>query len=105
MKLLRIVRMEFTPEDALDFDAYFAAVRPAILEMEGCHQVICLAGTDRPGLRTTLSVWQSPDALERYRQSELFAQVWPKTKEKFVASPVAWSLDCPNEALIESFAL
>lgn len=106
MKLLRIVRMEFTPEDALDFDAYFATVRPEILEMEGCFQVVSLAGIDRPGLRTTLSIWESPEALDRYRRSDLFARVWPKTKEKFVSSPVAWSLDWQNnESSFESFAL
>ncbi|MEO0585951.1 MAG: hypothetical protein AAF135_27315, partial [Bacteroidota bacterium] len=35
--------------------------------------------------------WDYPD-LDAYRRSELFGNVWPKTKRLFSAKPLAYSL-------------
>ncbi len=40
----------------------------------------------------TYSHWESEAALETYRHSELFAEVWAATKVLFNAKPEAWSV-------------
>jgi heme-degrading monooxygenase HmoA len=40
----------------------------------------------------TYSIWDSEEHLNNYRKSELFANVWEKTKVLFDAKPEAWSV-------------
>jgi len=41
----------------------------------------------------TYSIWENEEALEVYRQSELFQNVWSQTKVLFQGKPQAFSLD------------
>jgi quinol monooxygenase YgiN len=97
--LLRIVRMEFAPEHVEAFHAVFEASRPLIAAFEGCRVVSLLADADHPAVRYTLSVWESPEALEAYRSSPLFADTWARTKVLFGGRPAAFSLVLPPLAV------
>ena len=97
MGILRIVKMEFQRDQLDNFDDLFAANETAISGMSGCRGVKLFKGTDTPSIRTTLSWWDSEEDLKRYRQSEVFGRVWPKTKSMFAAPPIAWSLEWPSE--------
>ena len=47
----------------------------------------------------TYSWWDSEDDLNNYRNSELFKDVWSKTKILFNKKPEAWSTKKINEVL------
>ena len=93
MDVLRIVRMEFHPESCGRFDRLFESVQARILASPGCISVIAVRPLDEPHVRVTMSRWNSASALEAYRNSALFGEVWPETKSMFSAKPVAWSME------------
>ena len=95
--VFRIVKMEFKADRVNEFDTLFESVRARIEASPGCHGVHLVCGMKNPHVRTTLSWWEGPENLEAYRKSELFAQVWPKTKALFCAPPMAWSSDWPED--------
>jgi quinol monooxygenase YgiN len=39
----------------------------------------------------TYSIWENDEALQAYRNSELFETTWAKTKILFAGKPEAWS--------------
>jgi quinol monooxygenase YgiN len=45
-----------------------------------------------PNIIFTHSTWLNEEALENYKKSKLFGEVWPKTKKLFASEAVAWSL-------------
>jgi len=84
-------------EDSLDeFHELFMAAQPKILAFPGCKSVELLCDLSNPCLRFTLSVWDSEQALENYRHSELFLVTWSKTKPLFNQKAMAWSLAACN---------
>lgn len=89
--LLRVVRMTFQPERAGDFLAIFEASSPHIRAFEGCRHLELWQDADDPNVFLTYSHWDSPQALENYRHSELFRSTWAKTKPLFADRPVAFS--------------
>ncbi len=89
--LVRIVRMTFR-EDALpDFHAIFNASKHRIRAFPGNHHLELLADPANPAVRMTYSLWESGEALEAYRQSELFRTTWAATKALFAERAVAFS--------------
>lgn len=90
--IVRIVRMEFSPETLASFDTLFARIRHKIRQQAGCQLLELHADPQHPTVRYTLSHWDSQADLDQYRHSPLFAQVWPETKALFAARPQAYSL-------------
>ena len=89
--LVRIVRMTFR-EDALpDFHAIFDRSKAHIRAFPGNQHLELLRDPDNPAVRMTYSLWNDADALEAYRQSDLFRQTWAVTKVLFAERPVAFS--------------
>ncbi len=102
--LLRIVKMELDPAQVQAFDDLFAQSQARIETMPGCHRVLLIKGfVDQP-IRTTLSWWERDSDLQAYRKSQLFGEVWPKTKAMFSAPPVAWSSVWPSDEPIPGAA-
>ncbi len=89
--LIRIVRMTFRPEALEAFMEIFDASSPKIRAFPGCAYLELWQDQHYPNILTTHSHWTGPDALERYRQSDLFKQTWAKTKPLFAAPPLAFS--------------
>jgi quinol monooxygenase YgiN len=87
----RIVKMTFQPENVEEFLAYFDTIKHQINTFEGCKGVRMLRDIKQPNILFTYSIWESEEALNRYRDSELFAQVWPNTKKYFQEKAEAWS--------------
>lgn len=98
MGILRIVKMEFESSSVEAFDRLFEYYQQEIASTPGCQKVILLKGTNHAGLRTTLSWWADQPALDAYRNSELFGEVWPQTKKLFASAPAAWSVDWPVDS-------
>lgn len=90
--ITRIVKMTFRPDATNDFLEVFNANKARIAGFEGCRSLQLLNESGRPEVFFTLSTWDSEDALNKYRKSDLFAATWAKTKVLFGEKPEAWTL-------------
>ncbi len=89
--LLRTVRMTFAPDRLAAFLDLFETAHPKIAAAPGCQHLELWQDARYPNVLTTFSRWDSADALDAYRQSELFRTTWAETKPMFAAAPVARS--------------
>lgn len=89
----RLVKMTFRPEFVEEFKALFNSKKELIAAMEGCSHVELLQDVDNSAIFFTYSLWENAAYLEAYRHSELFKEVWAKTKVLFDAKPEAWSTE------------
>ena len=91
--LVRIVKMEFQSDKVDDFLSFFDTVKEAIASFEGCLGMKLMQDQANSSIIFTYSHWENQDALNKYRDSELFGSVWPIVKPWFNTKPEAWSLD------------
>lgn len=95
----RIVKMTFRPEAVNIFlHDVFEHSKTGIRAFPGCRHMELLQSAVHPNVLFTLSIWENEEALERYRQSELFQSTWAKTKALFAEKAEAWTvavLDAP----------
>ena len=91
--LVRIVKMSFEPSKIEEFLNNFHQNKNAIRNFEGCQLLELYADKHQTNIYFTYSYWENASKLENYRNSELFKQVWAKTKPLFNAKPEAWSVD------------
>jgi quinol monooxygenase YgiN len=90
--LIRIVRMSFRPEAVPTFLELFRNSQDQIRQMPGCCFLELWQDADQPSIYCTHSHWESVEALNNYRHSELFGQVWPATKALFAVPAQAFSI-------------
>ena len=90
--LIRIVKMTFNPEETTSFLEMFGQIKDKIRNVEGCEYLELMEDYDDPNSYSTYSKWRDEQALEAYRQSDLFDGVWAKTKAMFASKPIAFSL-------------
>ncbi len=88
----RLVKMTFKPEHIQDFIALFNSKKEFIAAFEGCTHVELLQDVTNDTVFFTYSLWENPDYLESYRNSDLFKSVWANTKVLFNDKPEAWSV-------------
>ncbi|MFZ4633520.1 MAG: putative quinol monooxygenase [Saprospiraceae bacterium] len=94
----RIVKMTFRPEAVDTFlQEVFEHSKSRIRAFPGCRHMELLRHLEQPNVLFTLSFWDGPDELERYRQSELFQATWAKTKVLFAEKAEAWSVEVVDE--------
>ena len=90
--LIRIVKMTFKPEETSHFLDLFEQIKEKIRNVDGCEYLELMEDYDDPNSFSTYSKWQDADALEAYRNSDLFDGVWKNTKAMFAKKPIAFSL-------------
>ncbi|PIA80349.1 antibiotic biosynthesis monooxygenase [Gaetbulibacter sp. 4G1] len=90
---VRIVKMSFNETAIEEFLKNFDANKNKIRAFKGCNFLELYRDKNNTNIFFTYSYWNSEDDLEAYRQSDLFKNVWSKTKPLFNASPEAWSVD------------
>lgn len=95
--IIRIVKMTFKPEHVEDFKQVFDASKNKIKQRQGCQYLSLLQDKNNTSLFFTYSYWDNENALNEYRNSELFGEIWPKTKALFAKSPEAWTLNQNHE--------
>jgi quinol monooxygenase YgiN len=83
--------MTFHAEKVEAFKEIFLSSKDRIAAFPGCHHVWLLRDPAKENVFHTWSIWEEPEDLERYRHSELFSQVWGKTKVLFSDKPAALS--------------
>lgn len=91
----RIVKLTFRAEEVDNFKSIFEATNESIRTFPGCQHLELLQCTNPENIFFTYSFWENENALEQYRQSELFKTTWSKTKVLFADKPEAWSLRNP----------
>ncbi len=101
--IVRIVRMEFQADNLAGFQEIFDQSKQQIRNFPGCLHLELHVDAHHPAVRYTYSHWDSQASLDAYRDSALFASVWPRTKALFAAKPQAFSLQrletVPGEAV------
>lgn len=82
-------------EDAVDtfVSEVFENSKDKIRAFPGCRHMELLRQTGESNVLFTLSYWDDEAALNNYRNSELFADTWRKTKALFAAKAEAWSTE------------
>lgn len=89
----RVVKMVFREEETDAFRNIFHESAPFIRKREGCKHLELWNDLNSPNIFFTFSLWDRPEDLESYRQSELFGTTWKKTKALFADKPEAWSVN------------
>ncbi|MEM7107299.1 MAG: putative quinol monooxygenase [Bacteroidota bacterium] len=89
--LIRIVRMTFRKDEVDNFLSVFEESKEKIKGFEGCLHLELHRDFNEKNIFSTYSIWESQEALDRYRTSKLFKEVWTKTKPLFKEKPIAFS--------------
>jgi quinol monooxygenase YgiN len=90
--ITRLVKLTIEPNKVEEFQRLFVANKEQIAAFEGCLHLEILNDVNHPNVYFTYSKWQNVDAIENYRQSDLFNGIWSQVKPLFIAKPEAWSL-------------
>ncbi|MEN8125839.1 MAG: antibiotic biosynthesis monooxygenase family protein [Bacteroidota bacterium] len=90
---VRIVKMSFDPLKVEEFLHSFHEIKSKIRNFEGCTFLELYKDKKHNNIFFTYSYWNSEEDLERYRNSDLFIEVWGRTKLMFNEIPQAWSVD------------
>ncbi len=91
--LVRIVKMGFHDNKIEEFLGNFNANKLKIRDFKGCTFLELYRDKNNANVFFTYSYWETEEDLERYRQSDVFKNVWAKTKPLFNIKPEAWSVD------------
>ncbi|PZD78099.1 putative quinol monooxygenase [Mesonia sp. K7] len=91
--LIRIVKMSFDETKIDAFLTMFEEKKQYIRGFEGCQFLELYQDKNNKNIFFTYSYWKDENALENYRTSNLFKEVWAKTKAMFNDKPQAWSVD------------
>jgi quinol monooxygenase YgiN len=90
--LIRIVRLTFQLDKIEAFRQNFDENKHKIRAFAGCSHLELWQDLEKPNVFCTYSHWESEDALNNYRNSDLFAGVWATTKAWFADKPQAFSV-------------
>ncbi len=90
---IRIVKMRFHEDKIEAFLSNFEAVKQHIRNFEGNQFLELYQDKNDQRIFFTYSYWENEQALENYRNSILFNEVWSYTKTLFSDKPEAWSVD------------
>ena len=90
---VRIVKMDFNPENITAFLDIFNKNKSKIRAFKGCSFLELYRDKNVSNIFFTYSYWDDEAALENYRTSTLFTEVWSQTKVLFQNKPQAWSVD------------
>ncbi len=90
---VRIVKMSFDENKIEEFLNNFHQVKEKIRAFEGCQFLELYQDKENTNIFFTYSYWNTEQDLNNYRKSDLFINVWSKTKILFNAKPEAWSVN------------
>lgn len=90
--IVRIVKLEFSPENINSFLEVFKKQKEFIASFEGCTHLELLRDERNPNQFFTYSHWEDESYLEKYRESDFFKTIWAGVKPLFAGKPKAWSV-------------
>ena len=91
-KIVRIVKMSFIPEKVNDFLEVFHSSANLIRDFDGCVDMHLYRDVSAENIYFTYSIWETEAHLNKYRNSQLFRNIWAKTKINFEQKAEASSL-------------
>ena len=91
--IIRIVQMTLDPMKVEDFKQIFDESKEKIKAFHGCRLVELWQDTKNSNVFFTYSHWDNEAFLDHYRGSDLFKDVWSRTKALFADKPKAFSLN------------
>jgi quinol monooxygenase YgiN len=91
--ITRIVKLHFQPEKIEDFLAFFETIKWQVARQPNCFGMKLLRDKNQPNVVFTYSKWEDENALNTYRDSELFGIVWPTIKPWFQEKAEAWTIE------------
>jgi quinol monooxygenase YgiN len=91
--IVRVVELKFEKENLPLAQKMLEEIAPKVKGMEGCSYLEISSGIKDKGMIFTYSHWSSADALNAYRDSEIFRNFWRDLKKLFADPARAWSLD------------
>ncbi len=98
--LTRVVKLHFDHTYLDQFLAHFETVKWQVAQFPGCKGMQLLQDQTDPCLIFTYSIWDSEQDLNNYRNSALFASIWPQIKPWFDQKAETWSLNQHFSAFI-----
>ncbi len=90
--IVRIVRMHFRPEVKEMVQQRLIEQAPKVRAFPGCLYLALHQDAENPAIFYSISHWESPHALEVYRQDALFQDFWAEIKAHFVQPAQAFTL-------------
>ena len=90
--ITRFVKLTVKESEIDTFKNIFEENQNVIMSSEGCFHAELLQDVSNPCVFFTFSKWESVDHLNLYRQSEVFGEIWKRSKKTFSSSAEAWSL-------------
>lgn len=91
--MIRIVKMTFQPSEVATFRKVFEESNNRIRNFDGCSFLELYQDLHQENVFFTYSHWEDEAALNRYRHSDFFREVWGNTKKLFSEKPEAWSVE------------
>lgn len=91
--LIRIVKLCLESKHLPTFLNNFEQQKEAIRNFEGCRFLELYQDKKHHNVVFTYSYWDHEEALNNYRNSDLFKGIWAITKPMFADKPQAWSVD------------
>lgn len=91
--LVRIVKLTFKQERIADFLQIYEGHREDIKSSDGFSSIELFKEKSNPRVLFTYSIWEDEAALENYRASAYFRDIWSRPKILFSAKAEAWSLE------------
>ena len=89
--LIRIVKLHFKEDKINAFLSHFEKIKWKVSNFPGCKGMKLLQDNENPAIIFTFSSWENENALENYKNSQLFKELWPSIKIWFEDKPKAWS--------------
>jgi autoinducer 2-degrading protein len=90
--MIRIVKLDFHLDQVDLFREIFATHQSLIRQFPGCLHLELWQEPNPGNIFFTYSHWESPEALELYRRSPLFREIWTTIKVMFHTKPEAWTV-------------
>jgi quinol monooxygenase YgiN len=84
--------LDFDPQKVDEFASFFRENKASIGSFPGCISLHLHRDADLEHVFYTVSIWESEEALEAYRNSDLFTRLWSFAKARFAGKPLAFSL-------------
>ena len=89
----RIVKLHFQENKVTPFLTFFDSVCEVINNFPGCYGMKLYQDVSNPCIVLTYSHWKDQKALNYYRESKEFGDIWPNIKPWFQEKPEAWTVN------------
>ena len=89
--IIRIVKLTFIQEEVENFINAYNLNKDKIIAFSGCLHLELLNDVNNKQIFFTYSKWEDNEALERYRSSVFFQELWSKVSRIFSDKPLAWT--------------